>query len=199
MSKDKNIFTLKFILVGKSGAGKTNIINNIINEKFNPANVSTTSFTYVEKEIKCDNKNYKLEIWDTAGQEKFKSITKIFIAKSKIVLFVYDITSRKSFEEIDFWVNSVKELLGEKPVYGLIGNKNDLYLKEEVKVEEGEKKAEEIKAIFRLTSAKTGYGIKEIIDDLIKECDKKIKEGVFEDANEFYKLHNANKKKKCCG
>ena len=75
MSKDKNIFTLKFILVGKSGAGKTNIINNIINEKFNPANVSTTSFTYVEKEIKCDNKNYKLEIWDTAGQEKFKSIT----------------------------------------------------------------------------------------------------------------------------
>ena len=199
MSKDKNIFTLKFILVGKSGAGKTNIINNIINEKFNPANVSTTSCTYVENEIKCDNKNYKLEIWDTAGQEKFKSITKIFIAKSKIVLFVYDITSRKSFEEIDFWVNSVKELLGEKPVYGLIGNKNDLYLKEEVKVEEGEKKAEEIKAIFRLTSAKTGYGIKEIIDDLIKECDKKIKEGVFEDANEFYKLHNSYKKKKCCG
>ena len=69
------------------------------------------------------------------------------------MLFVYDITTWKSFEEIDFWVNSVKELLGEKPVYGLIGNKNDLYLKEEVKVEEGEKKAEEIKAIFRLTSA----------------------------------------------
>ena len=198
MSKDKNIFPLKLILVGMSGAGKTNIINNIINEKFNPANLSTTSSTYVEKEISYGNKNYKLEIWDTAGQEKFKSLTKIFIEESKIVLFVYDITSRKSFDEIDFWVNSVKELLGEKPVFGLVGNKNDLYLNEEVKVEEGEKKAEEIKATFGLTSAKTGYGIKEIINELIKECDKKIKEGVFDDANAFYKLNNSNKKKKCC-
>ncbi len=198
MSKNKKIFPLKMILVGMSGAGKTNIINNIINEKFNPSNESTTSSTYVEKEIIYDNKIYKLEIWDTAGQEKYKSLTKIFIVESKMVLFVYDITSRKSFEEIDFWVNAVKELLGEKPVFGLVGNKTDLYLKEVVKVEEGEKKAEEIKAIFRLTSAKTGFGIKEIVDDLIKECDKKIEEGVFGDAKKFYKLNISNKKKKCC-
>ena len=109
MSKNKNIFPLKMILVGMSGAGKTNIINNIINEKFNPSNESTTSSTYVEKEIIYDNKIYKFEIWDTAGQEKYRSLAKVFYKNSAVCILVYDITRKESFEELKkFWINEIK-------------------------------------------------------------------------------------------
>ena len=86
------------------------------------------------------NKKYRLEIWDTAGQEKFRSLTKIFIKDAKIVIFVYDITTKKSFEEVDFWVKTVKDILGTEPVFGLAGNKKDLFQFEQVEEEAGHEK-----------------------------------------------------------
>ena len=145
---------IKTILVGMSGTGKTNMINALTNQKFNINTESTFTSTFVDRYFTINGKKYKLEIWDTAGQEKFRSLTKIFIKDSKIVIFVYDITTLKSFEEIDFWVNTVKEILGDSPVFGLAGNKKDLYDKEQVSIEQGEQKAKEIGARFKLTSAK---------------------------------------------
>ena len=149
MFKKESNNDLKMILVGNSGVGKTNLINSLIGEKFQSVTLATVSSTFVEKKIMIDNKLYEVEIWDTAGQEKFNSLTKIFIKGAKIVILVYDITLRKSFKEIDFWLKTVNELLEEKPVIGLAGNKKDLYLKEEVSNEEGNEKAEEIGAIFK--------------------------------------------------
>ena len=117
---------IKVILVGMTSVGKTNMINILSGRQFQTSNLSTTSSSYVEKKMNIDNKKYNLQIWDTAGQEKFRSLTKIFIKDSKIVIFVYDISSKKSFEEVDYWVNIVKEILGDKPVFGLAGNKKDL-------------------------------------------------------------------------
>ena len=199
MFKKQDENNIKMILVGSSGAGKTNIINFLIGEKFQSTALSTTSSSYIEKQITIDNKLYEVEIWDTAGQEKFHSLTKIFIKGAKIVLFVYELTSRKSFEEIDFWVKTVKDLIGEQPVIGLAGNKKDLYLQEEVNDEEGVQKGEEIGAIFKVTAAKTGFGISELFEQLMREYIKKSEKGDFSDDKALnLQKRNLKKKRKCC-
>ena len=199
MFKKESDNDLKMILVGSSGVGKTNLINSLIGEKFQGITLATSSSTYVVKKIMINDKLYEVEIWDTAGQEKFYSLTKIFIKGAKLVIFVYDITQRKTFEEIDHWINTVNEVLEEKPVIGLAGNKKDLYLKEEVNNEEGNEKAKEIGAIFRLTSAKEGFGISDLFEELMYEYIKKVESGEIK-PHKSYNLEkgNTNKKKKCC-
>jgi small GTP-binding protein len=157
---------IKTILVGMSGTGKTNIINAMINQPFDSDQISTQTSSFVDKYIDVNKKKYHIEIWDTAGQEKYRSLTKIFIKDSKIVIFVYDITTMASFEEVDYWVNTVKEILGDIPVYALAGNKKDLFIKEEVEEDLGREKAEKIGALFKLTSAKTE---RNQINDFLKE------------------------------
>jgi small GTP-binding protein len=205
MADDDDAVEIKTILVGMSGTGKTNIINAITGQKFEENKFTTSTSSFVDKYMTVKNKKYRLEIWDTAGQEKFRSLTKIFIKDSKIVIFVYDITTRASFEEIDFWVETVKDILKEdKIVYGLAGNKKDLFQNEAVEEEEGEKKAQEIGALFKLTSAKTGQGINEFIQSLLEEYVKKIGDSPNDNNNaKGNKLsgNNSNgekKKSKCC-
>ena len=208
---DDDVKEIKTILVGMSGTGKTNIINVLTGHGFDTNKCSTTTCSFVDKYMEVKQKKYRLEIWDTAGQEQFRSLTNIFIKDSKIVIFVYDITNKESFEEVDFWVNSVKEILGDNPVFGLAGNKKDLFTKEEVEEEEGEKKANEINAIFKLTSAKTGHGINDFMQILLeeyvkrKENEGKIKgnKGDKDEEKRGQRLDSSHeiqmhKKRKCC-
>ena len=185
---------IKTILVGRTGTGKTNIINAIVGVKFDSSEISTSTAAFVDKTIKLKNKDYNLAIWDTAGQEKFRSLTKIFIKEAKIVIFVYSITNKESFKEIDFWLETVKNILGDKPVFGLAGNKKDLFQEEQVTEEEGEKKAKEIGAVFKLTSAKTKVGINEFVEQLVEEYAKKI--GDIPDESKGEKLKSGNDKEK---
>ena len=153
-----------------SGAEKTNIINAMTNQPFDSNKISTLTSTFIEKIIVINKKKYSIELWDTAGQEKYKSLTKIFLKDSKIVIFVYDITTEESFEEVNFWVTTVKEILGESPVYGLVGNKKDLYMNEKIDEDTGRNKADEIGALFKLTSAKTERGaINDYLVELLEE------------------------------
>ena len=153
-----------------SGTGKTNIINAMTNQPFDSNKISTLTSTFIEKVIEINKKKYSIELWDTACQEKYKSLTKIFLKDSKIVIFVYDITTQESFEEVNYWVTTVKEILGESPVYGLVGNKKDLYMKEEIDEDTGRNKADEIGALFKLTSAKTERGaINDYLVELLEE------------------------------
>jgi small GTP-binding protein len=185
---------IKTILVGRTGTGKTNIINAIVGVKFDSSEISTSTATFVDKTIKVSGKEYHLAIWDTAGQEKFRSLTKIFIKDAKIVILVYSITNKESFKEIDFWLETVKNILGDKPVLGLAGNKKDLFQEEQVGEEEGENKAKEIGAIFKLTSAKTKVGINEFIEKLVEEYAKKI--GDIPDESKGEKLKSGHDKEK---
>ena len=198
--KDEKIHELKVILVGNSGVGKTNLINVLTGRKFEQSITTTTISTYVEKKMEMGNKKYNLEIWDTAGQEKFHSLTKLFIKESRIVLFVYDITDKNSFTEIKSWVKIVKEVLDDKFVMGLAGNKKDLFLKEVINEVKGKEKAKEIGAIFKLTSAKEGEGIHELMESLLKEYIKRLNAGEFQDLDTSSKLDikKAKKKRKCC-
>ena len=198
--KDEKIHELKVILVGNSGVGKTNLINVLTGRKFEQSIMTTTISTYVEKKMEMGKKKYNLEIWDTAGQEKFHSLTKLFIKESRIVLFVYDITDKNSFTEIKSWVKIVKEVLDDKFVMGLAGNKKDLFLKEVINEVKGKEKAKEIGAIFKLTSAKEGEGIHELMESLLKEYIKRLNAGEFQDLDTSSKLDikKAKKKRKCC-
>ena len=167
---NENFVELKVILVGRSGTGKTNIINALTEHKFNPNMESTLTNSFLEKKIVINKKEYNLEIWDTAGQEKFRAVTRIFIKDSKIVIFVYDITNIESFKELDYWVKTVKDILGDEPVYGLAGNKKDLIMEEKIDEEKGKEKAEQIGAKFKLTSAKNGVnGINEFMKQLLED------------------------------
>ena len=184
---------IKTILVGMSGTGKTNIINVMINQPFDSDQISTQTSSFVDKYIDVNNKKYHIEIWDTAGQEKYRSLTKIFIKDSKIVIFVYDITTKASFEEVDYWVNTVKEILGDNPVYALAGNKKDLFIKEEVEEDLGREKAEKIGALFKLTSAKTERNqINDFLKELLEAYIKKNGGNVQKDENRGKSLDGAN-------
>ena len=162
---------IKVILVGEMATGKTSLINATMGLKFQETMVSTTTNSFFSKTITINSKKYNLNLWDTIGQEKYRSLTKIFIKDSKIVLFVYDITSKKSFDELNYWTKDVESQLGDKIVKGVIANKMDLFLNEQVKEEEGEEYANSIGAKFLLFSAKTENPkkIEQYLAELVEE------------------------------
>ena len=150
MEESENI---KIIVLGETGTGKTNLINAYFDKPFNKENFSTLAPEFSQKELKIDGCNFLVGLWDTAGQEKYRSLSKVIINGSKIVVFVYDITNKKTFEELNFWVKSVEEVLGKEPILGIAANKIDLFEEQVVEKEEGEKYANDIGALFAQTSA----------------------------------------------
>ena len=164
---------IKVILLGDTGVGKTSIINRYINNKFDPDNDNTLSSSFSTKEIIKNDVLYRLNLWDTIGQEKYNAITNILIKGSNIVILVYSVDSFSSFENIDFWYNSVKDILQEdKYILAIVGNKSDLIKEDEAVVSEEEAKnyAKGKNAFFKLISAKEDQdGIKSLLDILLGE------------------------------
>ena len=159
---DENLF--KVILLGEIMVGKTNLINILTGGKFNENETATSAM----KELIVKGNKYTIQLWDTIGQEKLRNLTKLFYNNSKIVIFVYDITRKETFEEIkNYWVKDVEEKLGKNIIKGIVANKIDLFLNEQVTQEEGEEYAESIDALFITTSAKT-EGPAKFEDFLIK-------------------------------
>lgn len=153
MSEDDNE-KIKIILVGNSAVGKTAIINRFHYNSFSDTIPSTFVMNYIDHVIKINNENIKIAVWDTAGQEKFKSLNKLFIKDSKIVVFVYDITNKGSFRDLDFWFKFIETELGQSPFLALVGNKIDLLDEEQITEEEGRECAKKMGAFFYLLSAK---------------------------------------------
>ena len=191
---------IKVILIGDSGVGKTNLINIALGLGFNAKQEATSAASFSRLNIKTETNNISIDLWDTIGQEKYKQLTKLFYNNSRIVIFVYDIASRITFEGLTFWINDVKEQIGNDYVAGVIGNKSDLYLEEEVKREEGDVLAKSINAEFLLISAKNNERIKFI--DFLKVLVKKgVSNGIIdlgENNNIVLKKDKEIKNKKCC-
>ena len=164
---------IKVILLGDTGVGKTSIINRYINNKFDPDNDNTLSSSFSTKEIIKNDVLYRLNLWDTIGQEKYNAITNILIKGSNIVILVYSVDSFSSFENIDFWYNSVKDILQEdKYMLAIVGNESDLIKEDEAVVSEEEARnyAKGKNAFFKLISAKEDQdGINSLLDLLLEE------------------------------
>ena len=172
--EDNNSNLIKVILVGDSGTGKTQLITVAAGFEFNTTSLTTTSCSYVQIKLQKNKKEYKINLWDTIGQEKYRSLTKIFLKDSKIVIFVYDITNRATFDSLKYWKKIIDDVLGPTPLFGVVGNKNDLYLEEKVKEDEGEAFAKSINAKFLYTSAKNESNafvkfIEQILDDYVEK------------------------------
>ena len=191
---------IKVILIGESGTGKTSLINATMGLKFKESVESTTTNSFSSKTITINNKEYVLNLWDTIGQEKFRSLTKIFIKDSKIVILVYDITRKASFNELNFWLKMIQDILGDEPILGICGNKSDLFVKEQVKEEEVKKYSEEKNIPFKLTSAKNPMSFNKFLEDLVKKYLEKrgAGSGGTKDKIDLNNKKRNNDKKKFC-
>ena len=162
--------TVKVVLLGEAGVGKTCIISQFISGVFDPDTISSLSAQFISKtiEFKDINKTIKFDIWDTAGQEKFRALAKIFYKDAKVICLVYDITSDKSFEALkEFWYEQQTKLnVDGDPIYAVVANKNDLYESQQVNEEEAKEFAKSINAIYQSTSAKSNSGIATLFDNI---------------------------------
>ena len=196
---------LKLILLGDSGVGKSSILQRYYEDVFDSKIEVTNNAHFLEKEVTINEENVVLELWDTVGQEEYRSLTQIFVKNSKIVIFVYDVTSLKSFESLNFWYDYVKNDIGKSTVLGVVGSKTDLIFEdnysEEVSPEKGKEFAMKIGANFSLVSAKESC--KEIVS-LFNELASKYLNIMDLDlsTNTTIRLEtrekNTEKKKECC-
>ena len=154
--------TVKVVLIGESGVGKTSIIARFINDIFDPNCVTSLGASYISKNVIFPEyqKTIKFDIWDTAGQEKYRSLAKVFYKDALIIIFVYDVTNQNSFKEIkNFWYKQIKDNILSPPIFALAANKSDLYESENVDEGEAREFADSIGAIFKSTSALSNSGI----------------------------------------
>ena len=158
----------KVVLLGDSGVGKTCIISRYISGAFDQNSPSTNGASYASKILTFEhlNKTISLDIWDTAGQEKYKSLTKFFYKDAAVAILVYDITQKDSFENMkSYWFQQLQEFGSKNIILGVAGNKCDMYEKEEVNENDAKQFAESIGAFFQITSAKNNTGIQDLFMD----------------------------------
>ncbi|XP_013407225.1 ras-related protein Rab-37 isoform X2 [Lingula anatina] len=150
----------KTILVGDSGVGKTSLLVQFDQHKFQPGSFSATvGIGFTNKVVDVDGTKVKLQIWDTAGQERFRSITRAYYRDAQALLLLYDITSKSSFDNIRAWLSEIREYAQDDVVIMLLGNKADSTQERRVRREDGEKLAKDHGVAFMETSAKTGMNV----------------------------------------
>ena len=191
---------IKVILVGEMATGKTSLINSAIGLDFQEKVPSTHSNSIMNKSMDIDGNIYNLDLWDTIGQEKFRALTQIFMKDAKIIIFVYDITYRKTFDELSYWFESTKEVITNDTVLGVVGNKCDLFLNEVVKEDEGKKLAAKHGYEFSLTTAKSPMTFCKFLEKLVRIYIKKLDEsgGDIKNTSQKLKEGDSKGKKKCC-
>ena len=160
---------IKLIFVGEGAVGKTSLIAQYVDNKFVEEYVMTVGRDKAIKELDINGKKINIEIWDTPGQEKFNQVNKIFMKNTKIAIIVYSIIDKKSFENLNKWLNMVKEInKNDDLVIGIVANKSDLFENQIVSKEEGEKFAKDNNVLFFETSAKDYNSINKVFVELCK-------------------------------
>jgi len=154
-------YLFKYIIIGDTGVGKSCLLLQFTDKRFQPVHDLTIGVEFGARMINIDSKQIKLQIWDTAGQESFRSITRSYYRGAAGALLVYDITRRETFNHLTRWLEEARQNANPNMVIMLIGNKSDLEHRRQVTREEGEKFAKEHSLIFLETSAKTAHNVEE--------------------------------------
>jgi small GTP-binding protein len=169
-NKDEIAEVIKLIIIGSVSVGKTSLLLRYATGKFQSITKSTSTASFISKIKEVNGKLYEIKLWDTAGQEKYRSLTKIFIKDAKMALLVYAIDDEESFKDLNMWLNIVKDINNENITLGIAANKADLYEKAKVTDEQGKKYAEKIGASWSSTSALLDdNGIDGLVDDLLEK------------------------------
>ncbi|CAL5978754.1 Rab2 [Hexamita inflata] len=174
-------YLLKYIIIGDTMVGKSCILLRFIDQRFIPIHDMTVGVEFGNKTIEIPKEageplKLKLQIWDTAGQEQFRSITRSYYRGAVGALLVYDITRRESFDSLEGWLKDTRAA-DANMVIMLIGNKTDLGYRRRVTKEEGEEFAKKHGLLFMETSAKEDKGITEAFEETAKMIIKKVEAG----------------------
>ena len=199
----------KIVLIGDTSVGKTNMLSRYISNEYNPNSQSTIGVELSTKNYIFDNNEVKVQIWDTAGQEKYRSITSSYYKGAQGCLLVYDITRKETFDNIDKWFSELKNSSNSDITAILIGNKCDLSNERKVTTEEAQKKAKLLNMAFMETSALDGSNIDKAFSELVSNVYQKNKQNfnneikvILEDKGEEINQQDIEEKKKnsnCCG
>lgn len=169
-------YTFKYIIVGDSSVGKSSILMQFIDKKFNQTHDMTIGVEFGSKIIEVDKRLFKIQIWDTAGQEAFRSITRAYYREAAAVLLVYDVSNAVSFRSLDSWLYDVN-MMTNNPHIVLVGNKSDLDEKRKITYEQGKAFADKHGMVFVETSAKDRVNIDEVFsivaNNIVKQIDNK--------------------------
>ena len=178
-------YLLKYIIIGDSAVGKSNILTQYVYEKFSEEFQSTLGVEFASKNVIIDNIIYRIQIWDTAGAENFRSITRAYYKNSVCAFIVYDITQRNTFENIKLWLDDIHNQCPQTTLLVLVGNKIDLESERQISYEEGDDFAQKNNMYFFETSAKTGKNIENLFLKSVKTINERIQE-------DFYDLKTGN-------
>jgi small GTP-binding protein len=210
--EEKYNYLLKYIIIGDSAVGKSNLLLQYTFGEFIEEYKNTIGVEFGAKNVDIDNKSYRIQIWDTAGQECFKSITRAYYKNSVCAIVVYDITCLDSFNNVSSWIEDCKNYSPKNVYIVLVGNKSDLEERRQIPTEKGQEIADKFGISFFETSAKTGSNVVKIFEESAKEIAKRI-DSDFYDLNDEdcgiikgkknIKVSNSKKlggkqKKKCC-
>ena len=224
MSETNYNYLFKYILIGDTckifilmqliylwiDVGKSNILSRFIMGRFNPEHEITIGCEFMAKNIQINERNVRIQIWDTAGQESYRSITRSYYKSSTCAFIIYDVTDKKSFTNISSWLDECREMCYKDMLICLVGNKIDLEDKRVISKEEGQKFADDNGLLFFETSAKTGTNIEEIFNKCTSDIVAKIESGaiVVDSFNSGIKIGKypnkeieqalVQKKKGCC-
>ncbi|KAL7712969.1 Rab family GTPase [Entamoeba marina] len=197
LTKEANI---NIIVLGESAVGKTSLISRYVKDHFDATFLATTGIDFVAKTVKISTTNAKLKIWDTAGQERFRTIVPNYYRNVYGVVVVFDVSSRKSFENVTYWMKDVREKGMDNLSVALVGNKTDL--DRLVTQEEAQQLAEQTEAKYYESSAKTGDGVNNIFLEIATSVLDKHPELTSKKTS--VKVQRSNQKKKeaesggCC-
>lgn len=173
-------YMFKYIIIGDTGVGKSCLLLQFTDKRFRTDHDLTIGVEFGARLISIDGKAIKLQIWDTAGQESFKSITRSYYRGAIGALLVYDVTRRETFNHLEHWLREAKEHdRDDRMVIMLIGNKSDLVNQREVSEEEGKKFAQEHGLHFIETSAKTAVNVEQAFINTAREINNNIENGKY--------------------
>ena len=190
---------MKFLLIGEQAVGKSSLINQYIEGKFEENLLCAAGLDLKKKYITINKTLIKLMIYDTAGHERFRTLSKNQISSTKGILIVYDVTEKESFDALTFWMKSFKENANKNAICLIIGNKIDLENKRVIGYDEGKKFAEKYGVKFIETSAKSAVGVNEAFYSVAKEIfDNEINvDDIIIEGNNKKKKNKDNEKKSC--
>ena len=208
ISQSDKFINFKLIIIGDSGVGKSSLLKRAVKNTFDENYKATIGFEFLLMHFKVNDLKIKLQIWDTCGQELYRSLVQGFYNNSSLAIIVYNINNKQTFENLGIWLEDLRKHLEEDTPVFIIGNKNDLERK--VSEEEAIKFKNENNIIyFAECSAKSGYNVKEIFFEVVKYLYRMYKEFKIKekaprtkklklDKNESVDGDNDKEKKKCC-
>ena len=174
---EEKCYVVKIIIIGNQSVGKTNIVTRYVKGEFSEDYMITIGMDFLTCNLKSDDKIFKLRLWDTAGSEKFRSITKGYYSNTCCALIVYDITNQNSFDSVKQWIEDVKNYADKDTHLVLVGNKIDLKDQRKISKEDGQNLATQNGMDFYESSALTGENINNIFEGICKYVNQKIDEG----------------------